>query len=230
MQEMTTERFDLITFDCYGTLIDWESGIAGAFQLAAAQTGQSIDPHQIIKSYMAEELKVETEQYRSYRQVLDETARRVASVAGIDMSSVQPDFLSNSIGEWMPFADANPALKRLSKRFSLGILSNVDDDLLALTLRRLEARFDLIITAEQVRSYKPAHPHFVEARRRAGSKKQLHAAQSYFHDVVPSKQLEITVAWVNRKSEQPAAGGPSPDYEVTDLRELADLLEADKRV
>jgi len=216
--------FDLITFDCFGTLIDWEQGIVAAFQREAARAGKAIDRAAIIAAYHSEEPAVEFESYRPYRDVLTKTARRVAARLGLEIAPERAAFLVESLPDWQPFADTNAALERLVKRYRLGILSNVDDDLLEATRKHFSVRFDLIITAEQVGSYKPAHGHFVEAQWRAAGARWLHAAQSYFHDVVPARALEIPVAWVNRKHEKPDAGGPLPDMEVRNLAELADRL------
>ena len=216
--------FDLITFDCYGTLIDWEKGIVAAFQREAARLGRVLDAEAIVAAYHAEEPAVESEAYRPYRGVLTKTAQRVASRLALHIEPDRAGFLAESLPQWPPFADTNAALERLVKRYRLGILSNVDDDLLAATRRLFTVRFDLIVTAEQVGSYKPSHGHFLEARWRAGEARWLHAAQSYFHDVLPASALEIPVAWVNRKQEQPDAGGPLPTLEVADLTELADRL------
>ncbi|HXG65084.1 MAG TPA: HAD family hydrolase [Blastocatellia bacterium] len=216
--------FDLITFDCYGTLIDWEGGIAAAFQAEAARDGLKLDRQEIIAAYMAEEPAVESEHYRPYREVLAETAIRVARRLGWQLSQERAGFLPASLPAWKPFPDTNAALERLAGRFRLGILSNTDDDLLAATRRHFTVDFDLIVTAQQVQSYKPGHAHFREAIARKGDLRQLHAAQSYFHDVVPCRELNIPVAWVNRKGERATAGGPLPTYEVANMEGLANLL------
>ncbi len=220
------DTFDIITFDCYGTLIDWEGGIISAFQSEAAKDGVALRDDEIIEAYAAAESTVEAEPYLSYNLVLAETVRRVAASLGWDLSPERAIFLAASLPGWQPFPDTNPALERLSRRFQLGILSNVDDDLLAVTQRHLTVDFDLIVTAQQVKSYKPDPAHFKEALLRAGQKRLLHAAQSYFHDVVPTSALGIPVAWVNRKGSEIEPGGPTPAYEVRTLTELADLLGA----
>lgn len=220
---MAGNNFELITFDCYGTLIDWEQGITDAFRSEAAHQGVEIDAESIIAYYHSHELEIESE-YVSYKEVLAQTAQRVAPKLGIRISPDRVGFLAESLPRWQPFQDTNAALERLARHFELGILSNIDDELLAATRRHFTVEFNLIVTAEQVRSYKPAHGHFLEARRRAGEKRWLHAAQSYFHDVVPASQLAVAVAWVNRKGERADARGPRPDFEVSNLTELADLL------
>jgi 2-haloalkanoic acid dehalogenase type II len=223
---MSESDFDLITFDCYGTLIDWEGGIVAAFQSEAARDGRALDAGEIISAYMAEEPAVEAGRYSSYRAVLADTASRAASRLGWAITAERAAFLARSLPGWRPFPDTNAALERLSRRFSLGILSNTDDDLLALTRRHFTVDFDLIVTAQQVKSYKPALAHFQEAAARTRGERQLHAAQSYFHDVVPASKLGIPVVWVNRKGETAPAAGPRPTGEVKDLAALADLLVA----
>ncbi|MEK6405575.1 MAG: HAD family hydrolase [Acidobacteriota bacterium] len=218
------ESFDIITFDCYGTLIDWESGIIGAFQSEAAIDGVELSGEQIIAAYAGEEPQVESAPYRPYRDVLSETARCVAATLGWKLAPERAGFLAASLPDWKPFSDTNSALERLGRRFKLGILSNIDDDLLTATRRHLSVDFDLIVTAQQVRSYKPGFAHFKEAIARAGAKRLLHAAQSYFHDVVPAGKLGIPAVWINRKGSHVDQGGPLPECEVRNLIELADLM------
>jgi 2-haloalkanoic acid dehalogenase type II len=216
-------RFEAVTFDCYGTLIDWESGIREAFLQAAAEQAVSLPPAELLAAYAEIEPAVERETYRDYRAVLAETAVRVASRFGWRIDRERAQFLSESFPSWRPFADTNPALRRLATAgCRLGILSNVDDDLLEGTRRQLEVSFDPVITAQQVRSYKPAAAHFLAARERLGAARWLHAAQSHFHDVAPCRELGIPVAWINRKGER--ARGAPPDWEMRDLAGLADWL------
>jgi 2-haloalkanoic acid dehalogenase type II len=216
--------YDIITFDCYGTLIDWETGIAAAFTEAASRDEVTLDRTAVFAAYREIEPVVEAETYRSYRAVLTETARRVAGKLGWPLSEEQARFLPDSLPDWQPFPDTNPALERLAAAgYRLGILSNVDDDLLAGTLRHLSVPFALLVTAQQVGSYKPAPGHFLTARERIGEHRWIHAAQSYFHDVVPARTLGIPVAWVNRKGEV-AADGSRADREFRTLEELADWL------
>ena len=219
-----SEPFDIITFDCYGTLIDWESGIISAFQAEAAKDGVELRGDQIIDAYTEAELEVESESYRSYREVLGETALKVAGKLGWDLPPKHAGFLAASLPGWQPFSDTNPALERLARRFRLGILSNIDDELLSATRWHFTVAFDLIVTAQQVRSYKPGFAHFKEALARAGDQRLLHAAQSYFHDVVPATRLGIPVVWINRKAAGIQPGSPTPTHEVRTLTDLANLL------
>ena len=206
-------RYDIITFDCYGTLVDWESGIAAAF-------GDGFDRDEIIRLHAEIEPVVERD-YRSYRDVLTETAKQIGARLGRPSDGT---FLADSLPSWKPFPDTNPALERLrAAGYRLGILSNLDDDLIAATRRHFTVDFDLVITAQQVRSYKPATAHFTTARERLGAARWLHAAQSNFHDVVPANTLGIPTAWINRKGERALPGG-TPTHEFADLTGLAALV------
>jgi len=215
-------RFDVVTFDCYGTLIDWETGIREAFRRRATDDGVRVSPVDLLRAYGEVEREVEAEGYRSYRAVLRLTARRVAARFDWRLDEEHADLLSESLPTWRPFPDTNAALKKLAAAgCRVGILSNVDDDLLGETRRYFDVPFDLLVTAQQVRSYKPAEGHFEAARRKIGSDlRWVHAAQSYFHDVVPCKRLGIPVAWINRKGEKAGDAGP-PDREFPDLARFA---------
>ncbi len=143
-----------------------------------------------------------------------------------DLSPERAGFLADGLPGWRVFPDTNPALDRLKKaEYRLGILSNVDDELLAGTRRQFSVEFDFLVTAEQVRSYKPALPHFERARELIGDARWLHVAQSYFHDVEPASRLGLPVVWVNRKQEQ-SGGAAAATAEVADLSQLLVWLEA----
>lgn len=219
-----TRRYDVVTFDCYGTLIDWEDGIASAFSREAAEDGVVLDRSRVVAAYHELEPDVEAFEYRPYRDVLVATAIRVAQRLGWPLTEDRARFLPESLPRWKPFPDTDTALRRLAADgHRLGILSNVDDDLLGETRRHFPVPFDVVVTAQQVQSYKPAPAHFVEARRRIGGARWLHAAQSFFHDVVPARRLGIPVAWINRKAEKPLDDVPL-DAELRDLTDLVDWL------
>jgi len=219
-----TTPYDIITFDCYGTLVDWDGGIASAFEHFASTRGLAFDRAKTLEAYHAAEPEVESETYRDYRSVLAETAERAARGLGWSIESGGGAFLPESFDAWTPFDETNLSLERLSRAgIRLGILSNVDDDLLAITRRKLTVDFDLIVTAQQVQSYKPAAGHFVEARTRIGDARWLHAAQSYFHDIVPAVTHGIPCAWINRKNEKPDRD-ERPDRELSNLTGLADWI------
>jgi 2-haloacid dehalogenase/putative hydrolase of the HAD superfamily len=220
-------RDRVLTFDCYGTLIDWESGIAGAFASAAARAGRPApDRRAVLDAYAAAEAEVEAGPWRPYREVLTAAAARAAQALGWAVDETGARFLAESLPSWTPFPDTNPALERLAGRFRLGILSNVDEDLLAATRRHLSVEWDLVVTAEAVRSYKPAHAHWIEARRRLGAaaRRWTHVAQSHGHDVVPAVELGVPVVWVNRTGVRLDDAAVRPDHEVRSLAEAADLL------
>ena len=219
-------RYDVLTFDCYGTLVDWERGIGDAFAAAARAGGTVIDRAAVLAAYHEIEPVVEAERYRPYREVLALTARRVAERLGWALAPGDERFLPDSLPSWPPFADTNAALRRLTEAgHRLAILSNVDDDLLDGTRRHLAVAFDFVITAQQVGSYKPAPAHFEAARARIGSARWLHLAQSYFHDIVPARRLGIASAWINRKHER-ASGAERADREFSTLDEAAQWLTA----
>ena len=216
--------YAIITFDCYGTLIDWEAGIREAFRQAAATDGVKLDPAVALQAMSEREPEVQAVQYRSYREVLTITAMDVGARLGWPLGRERAAFLPDSLPSWPPFSDTNAALERLSHAgYTLGILSNVDDDLLAATRRHFTVDFPLLVTAQQVHSYKPAPGHFTTARERIGGRRWLHAAQSYFHDVTPAVAQRVPVAWINRKSQQPT-GAARPDREFRTLTELANWL------
>lgn len=217
-------NYDVVTFDCYGTLIDWESGLAEAFIRAAREDGIELQSREILRLYALIEPIVEREHFRLYRDVLTETATRVAHALGWRLAYERGTFLVTSISTWKPFPDTNAALERLKGAgYRLGILSNVDDDLLTATRRHFTVDFDVIVTSEQVHSYKPAERHFTVARERIGDARWLHAAQSNYHDIVPANALGIPTAWVNRRAHTVRPGG-TPTYEVADMAGLAGLL------
>ncbi|HEV7427171.1 MAG TPA: HAD family hydrolase [Thermoanaerobaculia bacterium] len=213
-------RYDVITFDCYGTLIDWESGIANAFIRTAAMDGVTLTREAILRAYADTEHVVQTAGYQRYRDILRETALRVAAVVGWPLTPERADFLADSLPSWQPFPDTNAALERLAAVSRLGILSNIDDHLLAATREHFTVDFDIVVTAQQVRSYKPVHVHFQTARELIGKASWLHAAESNFHDVVPTNTLGIDNAWINRQRQKELPSG-TPKYQFDDLAGLA---------
>ncbi|HWC02944.1 MAG TPA: HAD-IA family hydrolase [Methylomirabilota bacterium] len=221
---MTDRLYDVVTFDCYGTLVDWEGGLATAFMRAGWADGVRLDRAAVIRAYMAAEREVEAGAYRRYREVLAESARRVAARLGWRLDPGRAGFLADSLPAWVPFPDTNAALERLSAAgYALGILSNVDNDLLAATQRHLTVKVAHVVTAEQVGAYKPAPPHFSAARRAVDGRRWLHVGQGYFHDIVPARTQSIPNAWINRNGDTPDDGGRA-DREFPTLRELADWL------
>jgi 2-haloacid dehalogenase len=229
---MDFSRFTTITFDCYGTLIDWEAGILPTLRSVLANHGCRIPDSEILELYGEFEAEAESGAYRNYKEVLRSVVRAFGVRLQIDASSAEIDSLPESVGSWPPFPDTVTALRNLKQRYKLAIISNIDDDLFAKTRKLLEVDFDVVITAEQARSYKPSINNFKLALRQlAISPDQLlHAGQSIYHDVVPARSLGIATVWVNRKSARPGIGAvrfssapadeQRPDLEVPDLASL----------
>jgi 2-haloacid dehalogenase len=224
-------RTEVISFDCYGTLVDWESGILGALREMASGRNVDLSDEAILSTYAEIEPALQGGSYRSYRSILKELAGEFARRFGFEATEAECHALPDSIARWEPFPDTVPALRALKARYKLAILSNIDNDLLAGTLRRLEVPFDWLVTAEEVRSYKPGPAHFEELLRRTGLPREehLHAAESLFHDIAPARALGIPNVWVQRAN--PGRGAKAsrvvevaPDRTVADLRGLADLL------
>ena len=216
-----------LTFDCYGTLIDWEQGILNATQPVLARSNFIVAPEIILQSYVRHEARLEAQSWMPYREILREVMIAMASDFGVRLKEAEQNSLVDSLPRWQPFPDTVDALKRLSTRFRLVILSNIDDTLFLQTQRHLKVEFAEIITAEQVKSYKPAHAHFNEALRRldVSAHQILHVAQSLYHDHVPASRFGFRTAWINRPSLL-SGTGLSPNAEVKpDLvfRDLASL-------
>lgn len=216
-------RYNVITFDCYGTLIDWESGIADAFLSTAAADGVTLTREAVLRAYADTEHRVQAATYRPYREILRDTATRVARIVGWPLMAERAGFLADSLPSWQPFPDTNAALERLAAVSRLGILSNIDDDLLDATREHFTVDFDVIVTAQQVRSYKPGPAHFRTARDLIGTASWLHAAESNFHDIVPTNALGIDNAWINRQRQKELPGG-TPKYKFDDLAGLAGAM------
>jgi 2-haloacid dehalogenase len=231
---MGLESIRLITFDCYGTLIDWENGMLEALRPLFSRNGGRVPDTQILELYGEIEAELESGPYLPYRQILAQTAEEIGHRLGIEVSATQSRAFAESLTRWKPFIDTIAALQFLATRFRLGIISNVDDDLFAETRKKLAPiAFDFVVTAQQMRSYKPAHGNFEEAIRRSGMSKEeiLHAGQSLYHDIAPANALGIRNVWVNRRSIRPGSGAAkpgtaTPNYEVRTLAELSALLTA----
>ena len=222
-------QFECLTFDCYGTLIDWESGILAAVKPVLSAHNRTLSDDKILELYAAIEAQAEGGEYRSYRKILQFIMQRIGSRLSFALHEHEIDALPDSLKDWPPFPDTIEALERLKSRYRLAIISNTDDDLFAETAKTLTVPFDFVITAEQARSYKPSHRNFELALERIGLPRQklLHCAQSIFHDLVPAQALGIANVWVNRRAGRKGGGAtPSatatPDLVVTSLRELAE--------
>lgn len=224
------EQYDVITFDCYGTLIDWETGMLKALRSLLINHNIQLDDEQILALFAEFEAEQEKGEYLTYRQILKNVVSQFGQRLGFEPSPAEQDALPDSIQHWQPFPDTIAALKSLKQRFKLAIISNIDDSLFVATAKHLEVDFDHVITAEQVRSYKPSLNNFRVAIDRIGvpAEKILHSACSVYHDILPASSLGLATVWVNRRTGKAGSGASlaataQADLEVPDLQTLAAL-------
>jgi 2-haloacid dehalogenase len=206
-----------LTFDCFGTLIDWRHGIRTTGELLFPGRGADF-----LDAYIDVEAEVEAAgPFRRYRAILTETVRQVAHRLQLDLKPDDATALVSTIPYWPPFADVGPALGAVRKQgWKLALLTNCDRDLIAQTQRRLPVSFDAVVTAEDVSAYKPNPAHFRLFQSTFGSSAGawIHVAQSYFHDIRPTSELGIPRVWVNRQGEP-----DDPSLADAVLSGLADL-------
>lgn len=217
-------RFKVLTFDCYGTLINWEEGIIQAIRPVLQAHNIRLTDNEILDLYAQLESEAESGEFKSYKTILRSVVSGIGEEAGFEPARAELDSLVESVGRWQPFPDTVNALQKLKKKYKLAILSNIDDDLIALSLKRLKVKFDWVITAQQVKSYKPSLNNFHQMIKRIGQPKAnlLHVAQSVFHDIVPAKKAGLSTVWINRSKLTEGFGATPPAYAEPDL-ELADL-------
>jgi 2-haloacid dehalogenase len=214
-----------VTFDSYGTLIDWESGAFDAFQKEADRDGFTLDRNEVVPRFIQTSREIQSGSYELYAEVLRRTAVRVAKELEWDLEPSRSQFLPNSVPAWPPFRETNAQLERFAKKYEIGILSNIDDKLLGATRRHFRVDFDLVVTAQQVRSYKPDPAHFRECARRIGGKSGwVHIGSGYETDIEPCLKMKVPVIWVNRHGEKLESGQKKPTEEVKTLRDAAKLL------
>ena len=222
------ERFEWVSFDCYGTLVDWESGICAAVDAVLRSHGVRRSRGEILDLFAEIEPRVQgSDTYLTYRCVLRRVMREMGNVLGVRCSEPELDCLADSLADWPVFPEVREALTALQTRYKLAVISNVDDELFARTAEALNVDFDAVVTAEQARSYKPDRRNFELAAARMGVETDawLHVAESLFHDIGPANRLGIASVWVNRAGR---GGGTRrtdavPDQVVSDLGELVGL-------
>ena len=204
-----------VTFDVYGTLIDWETGAYDAFKAEAERDGFTIERDEVIPLFHEIQQQIEAGSYELYAEVLRRTAVQIAKTLGWPLEPSRSGFLPDSVQRWPPFKETNPVLQKIAKKYKIGLISNIDDKLLGQTRRHIPLDFDLVVTAQQVRSYKPDPAHFAECERRIGGKKGwVHVAASYYYDIEPCLKRKIPVIWVNRDKETLESSQKKPDAEV----------------
>ncbi len=230
--------FQALTFDCYGTLIDWESGLLSVLEPWAEQHGISLRGDQLLEAFAEAESRIESENPSVlYPDILRQTMRSIAKELGAEPDAKVENELAESVGAWPAFPDSAAALQALKKHYKLVIVSNVDRASFAQSNRQLGVDFDVIVTAQDVGSYKPNPGHFQAALKRlvelgVPADRVLHVAQSLYHDHVPAKKLGLKSVWINRrhaKGGQGATqtpGGPvMPDVQYPSMQAFASVVE-----
>lgn len=223
-------QFEVFTFDCYGTLIDWEAGILRALVPLLQKYRVDASDEEVLESYAEAETRAESQPFKPYRRVLAQVVDELGVKFGFNPTNDEREVLAGSIRTWPAFPDTVTALRRLHDRYKLSIISNIDDDLFQQTAKLLQVPFDYVTTALGVGSYKPSVNNFHRALQKMNIAKErvLHVAQSLHHDVEPARQLGICSVWVNRRQGKSGGGATvtsavRPDLEVPDLKTLADL-------
>lgn len=228
-------RYEVLSFDCYGTLIDWESGLISGLRPILSDHGVDLTDDEILDLHARTEYRLQSDStrgnYTKYRDVLRQEVRKAGERWGFEPYPSEIDALADSLRHCRPFPDTVEALKAMKERYKLAIISNIDDGLFALTACHLEVEFDWIVTAEQAQTYKPSLNNFELAIERMGvaPDRLLHVAESLFHDIAPAKKLGLSTVWVHRRAEKGGFGAtPSaeaePDLEVPDLNTLVSSM------
>jgi 2-haloacid dehalogenase len=231
------DRYEVMSFDCYGTLIDWEGGIVSGMRPVLERHGIEATDEEILGLHARTESELQSASkrgaYVKYRKVLGDTVRRFGEEYGFEPEPLEVSALADSLRHWKPFPDTVEALRALKSRYRLAIITNADDGLFALSACHLEVEFDWIVTAEQAGTYKPSLNNFELVLERIGVErgKLLHVAQSLYHDHVPAKKMGLDTVWVNRRKGKGGFGATppaeaEPDLEVPDLSTLVELLDA----
>src|SRR5208337_575061 len=220
------DKFPCVTFDCYGTLIDWESGIKNTIRTILDDKGVKGDIEQLFRTREDLEFDLIQSEYREYREILALSLKETFVQFQLPYSNSDGERLAESVPDWPVFSDTVKSLVRIGRVSRVCIISNIDKDIIARTRDRLGVRFDLIVTAQEARSYKPSIRPFQLAleKLKVRSSEVLHVSSGFRYDIPPARQLGFNTAWVNRKREK-APVGFSADYEFSNLVELADFLE-----
>jgi 2-haloacid dehalogenase len=236
---MEITEFEAISFDCYGTLIDWETGLAAVLGPWARSRGLGLDDEAVLAAYAGHEERAEAgEPAAPYPDILRRSMIALGRELGAEVTAQDADRLAGSVPDWPAFGDSAAALAALAARFKLIILSNVDRASFAGSSRRLGVRFDSVLTAQDIGSYKPAARNFdallAEAGRLGvGEGRLLHAAQSLYHDHVPAKRAGLPTVWINRRHGRPGWGATpappadvAPDWEFPSMADFAAAARA----
>jgi len=229
------DRYTTLSFDCYGTLIDWENGIATALRPWAVDAGLAIDDQDLVAAHARHETHVQqANPVAEYPEVLADTLRRIGSELGVQVSEEDATAYGQSVGEWPAFPDSADALGRLAERFKLVILSNIDRTSFAESNKQLGVEFDLIVTAQDVGSYKPDPANFefmFDRLSDIGSDRTdlVHVAESLYHDHEPAQRFGLPSVWIDRRHDREGSGAAAqprtkvePLWRFTSLGAFAD--------
>jgi 2-haloacid dehalogenase len=229
--KMDYGKIHLLSFDCYGTLIDWKESVLRILASSFADSPLEFSRDEWFSAFLEADRKMISDRYLPYREVLAEVIGLMAENLRISIDPASRYLLSDRFSEWAPFPDTVRSLKQLKEKYRLAIISNVDDELFSISNQLLEVDFDFIVTAGQIGSYKPDKRNFIKALEifGVGKAEHLHVAQSIYHDIVPAKQLGMNTVWVNRYGE-PERSDPRefPDLEVPDLKSLVKILKIEE--
>ena len=228
MAELDFDAFDVLTFDCYGTLIDWESGLLAALRPPIAAHGIDANDEALLEAFARHEAELEGGPYLRYREILGSVLEAMLAHHGQKATAEELATFGGSVADWPAFPDSPAALQRLHERFRLGVITNCDDDLFAASQARLGVEFDWVVTAQQAKRYKPNPRGFELMFERVGipPSRILHVAQSLYHDHVPAKRLGLSTVWVDRRGDRTGFGATppaeaTPDVTVPDVATLA---------
>ncbi len=233
---MQLHEYEALSFDCYGTLIDWEAGISTVLTQWATGHGVSAGGEELLTRYSTHEAAAEADHPTDpYPEILARSLRGLGAELGVEVNQQDADTFARSVPDWPAFEDSAEALSRLGQRFTLIILSNVDRTSFAASNARLGVRFTSVITAQDVGAYKPDQRNFdtlLEEARRLGIREGalLHVAQSLFHDHVPAKRAGLQTVWINRRQDRPGWGATppppanvTPDWEFPSMADFANV-------
>ena len=219
-------RYEVLTFDCYGTLIDWEGGMRAALASVIEKRGLSLGAEEVHRKYAEIEPSIQEGIGGRYVEVMRMGVEQTFRQYGVEVSEEEAGIFGNTLGSWPKFSDTTEALTEMKARgYKLVILSNTDENFIHQSIETIGVEFDEVITAQAVGSYKPARGHWDRMLATLGVSKEvvLHVAQSYYHDVVPATGLGFDMAWINRKGQKPW-GKARPDFEFRDLKSLLGML------
>jgi 2-haloalkanoic acid dehalogenase type II len=215
-----------VTFDCYGTLVDWEAGITEFLEQVFRERHIKANIAEVLRVREGLDFELVQGAYRSYREILALSLRGAFTQSGIEYNENDGKRLAESVPEWPVFEETKPALERLAKHSRLAIISNIDTDIIEKTRRKIGVDFDLVITAQEARAYKPRAKPFELTLQRLGCRagEVLHVSSGFRYDIPPASRLGFRTAWVNRKHEAKPSGAQA-EYEFGTMTELAQFVE-----